>query len=266
MKHPLKPVDSQAYSADYYLTECEGHDEYLNTGGGILPRRLAMALEIAGDVQEKRVLDLGCGRGEVVKHCSDRGAHVVGLDFSFDALALAQQIMPPSSAPLVRADAQRLPFQDASFDFVFAFDLVEHLYPEELDRLMAEVYRVLSPGGRFVVHTMPNIWYYRYGYPLFRLVQRLRGHHLPRDPRDRWRYVKELHVNEQSVMSLYRSLRRTGFTTHVELHNVQEFHQEPSDKARRAMTFMATVYPLAFIFCNDIFGIAVKKARGEMAR
>lgn len=260
MSDPQKPVESQFYSADYFLTECEGHEEFLRTGGSELPRRLAVALELAGDVRGKRVLDLGCGRGEVVRTCLERGAHVVGLDFSYDALMLAQRIVPPVLAPLLRADVQHLPLQSASFDLVFALDLVEHLYPAELNRLLEEAFRVLSTGGRLIVHTMPNVWYYRYGYPLFRLVQRLRGRRLPRDPRDRWRYVHHVHVNEQSVTGLHRSLTRAGFSARVDLRNQQDFGQEPNCLVRQVMTFLATTYPLTLVFCNDLFGVATKNS------
>jgi ubiquinone/menaquinone biosynthesis C-methylase UbiE len=258
MSDSQKPVESQVYSADYFLTECEGHDEFLRTGGKELPRRLTAALELAGDVRGKRVLDLGCGRGEVVRTCLERGARAVGLDFSYDALVLAQRILPSGKLNLIRADVQRLPFQNTSFDLVFALDLVEHLYPAELDRLLAEVYYVLAPGGRLIVHTMPNIWYYRYGYPLFRVLQYLRRVRLPLDPRDRWRYVHHVHVNEQSVMSLRRSLKRASFSARIELRNQQDFGQEPRRWVRQVMTFLATTYPLTLVFCNDLFGVATK--------
>ncbi len=57
-----------------------------------------------------------------------------------------------------------------------------------------------------IIHTMPNTWYYKIGYPLFRFVQRLRGKHLPADPRERWGY-REVHVNEQNLILLSRELQ-----------------------------------------------------------
>lgn len=264
MSDPQKPVESQAYSADYFLTECEGHDDFLRTGGKELPRRLKAALELAGSVDGKRVLDLGCGRGEIVRYCLEHGADTVGLDFSFDALELAKTILPSKSS-IIRADGQNLPFQSASFELVFALDLVEHLYNDQLERLLSEVYRILVPGGRLIVHTMPNIWYYRYGYPLYRMVQRVRGRHLPRDSHERYRYAKSLHVNEQSIVTLLRSIQRAGFKGLVKLRNQQNFHQEPNSTIRRVMKFLATYYPTALVFCNDIFGIAVKN-HDRMAR
>jgi len=259
MTEDKRPVAPEAYNTDYFLSECEGHEDYVRTLGRVLPRRLAAALAMAGDIQGLRVLDLGCGRGEVLRHALDLGARAVGLDFSLDALSLAREIIPPENAPLVRADVRSLPLLDSSFDLVFALDLVEHLYPAELEQMLAEVHRVLVPGGRLIVHTMPNIWYYRYGYPLFRLFQRLRGIRLPRDPRERWNYVKHVHVNEQSLMTLSYSLRRAGFETHVRLHNIQSFEHETSPLTRRVFRFLATIYPFAWVFCNDLFAVAIKE-------
>jgi predicted SAM-dependent methyltransferase len=154
---------------------------------------------------------------------------------------------------------QQLPFLEGSFDLILAFDIVEHLHQQELERMFEEAYRLLARGGRLVVHTMPNLWYYRFGYPLFRFVQRLRGRQLPQDPRDRSQYVKIAHVNEQSVLSLRHSLRRAGFKPHVHLQNAQVYEEENNWLLCTAMRFVSTVYPFAWIFCNDIFATALKR-------
>ena len=103
-------------------------------------------------------------------------------------------------------------------------DVVEHLHPHELARVLDEVHRVLRPGGQLIAHTMPNLWYYRWGYPLYRVVQRLRGQHLPTNPRERWSY-SEVHVNEQTPLSLYRVLRQSNFATRFWLRSTQTYAQ-----------------------------------------
>lgn len=258
MSDELDPVPAQTYSMDYFLNECDGHDEYAHTSGKVLPRRLAATLSMAGDISGLRVLDLGCGRGELLRHCLERGASAVGVDYAPDALVLARRILPAIGNGLIRADVQELPFGSNAFDLVFALDIFEHLHPSELERMLTEVCRVLVPEGRLIVHTMPNSWYYRFGYPLFRLVQRLRGVRLPRNPRDRWRYSKHVHVNEQSLVMLSRSLRRAGFRARVRLHNWQDFDRENNRCVRAIMKCLATAYPFAWIFCDDLFAVATK--------
>jgi len=247
------PIPAEAYDTVYFTHECQGHEHFGEEGQ--LPPRLEKALAYAGPLQGKHVLDLGCGRGELMRHGVQQGATVVGIDYAPAALELAQQILPPKGARLVQADVTQLPFDDDTFDLVLALDLVEHLFAYQLDAMMAEVFRVLKPGGRLVAHTMPNLCYYRYVYPLYRLARRLRGQRLPKDPRDRSRHV---HVNIQSVPMLRGYLDRAGFIAEVRLDNTQTFENEPSAMAKKLFRIMATTYPLAWVFCNDLFGIARK--------
>ena len=248
-------VPSDIYSREYFLTECDGHEEYQQ---GRLSSRLQAALSFAGELAGRRVLDVGCGRGEVVLHCLRQGAEACGVDYSADALQLARQAAGNQSGHWQRADARYLPFRDGTFDLVLMLDIVEHLHPAELSLALADVRRVLKPGGALLVHTMPNLWYYQAGYPLFRWVQRLRGKNLPRDPRARWQYVSTVHVNEQTPLTLRRALREAGFAARVWLQPTQTYSTESNALMRWAMRFLATAYPFRWVFCDDIFALASK--------
>ncbi len=261
-KRDLPSVPPETYSRDYFLTECDGHQEFLD---GTLPARLQATLRFAGPLQEKRVLDVGSGRGEVTLYCAQQGADAYGVDYAREALALAQAAqvqlqVPPAVAHFQRADSQFLPFKPETFDLIFMLDIVEHLYPRQLDHALREVYRTLKEEGVLIVHTMPNLWYYRWGYPLYRLVQNWRGASLPRDPRQRWQYVSEVHVNEQDVIQLRRSLRDAGFTARVWLEPMQEYQHEKNALVRLAMRLLTTWYPFRWIFCDDIIATARKRA------
>jgi demethylmenaquinone methyltransferase/2-methoxy-6-polyprenyl-1,4-benzoquinol methylase len=88
-----------------------------------------------------RVLDLACGTGDLCRTLIRAGHHPVGVDFSAGMLRTAH-----TDAPLVRADAMRLPFADATFDGItcgFALRNFAALAP-----VLAECGRVLRPGGR----------------------------------------------------------------------------------------------------------------------
>jgi len=256
-RKPLGGTPSELYDQEYFLTACEGHDAYDRSGGRELPTRLAVALELSGDITGLRVLDVGCGRGELLHACASRGAAMgVGADYAEAAMRIARRGGLDANISLTRANVAALPFDGKAFDLVYALDLVEHLYPAELDAMLAEIRRVLTPGGRLVVHTMPNLWYYCYGYPLYRLVQRLRGVRLPADPRERCHYVRDMHVNEQSVRSLRQYLTRAGFDAKVFVRNTQDFGNEGSLLVRRVSRWLSTTYPLAWIFCSDVFAVA----------
>jgi SAM-dependent methyltransferase len=112
-----------------------------------------------GDVGGMDALELGCGAAQFGIKVAMRGARVTGLDFSANQLAAAGPNMEASSVriPLVRADAEQLPFADASFDLVFC----DHGAMTFSDPLVSvpEVARVLRPGGWLVFSmSTPIIW------------------------------------------------------------------------------------------------------------
>lgn len=245
--------DSIAYTQDYFVHHCAGHQEFRETHGAKLPRRLTYPLEIAHIQPGQKILDLGSGRGEIVDQCRKKGVDAWGVDFSWEALQLAATF----SSFFQQAEAQQLPFRENSFDTVFMLDVVEHLNPAQLQAALSEVRRVLKPGGQLIIHTMPNLWYYRYGYPLYRAYQRLRSQPLPRNPRERWAYA-HLHINEQTPATLKDALNAAGFKSKVWLHNVQTFNQGTNPLIGWIMAFLAGRMPFKMIFCNDIFARAIK--------
>ena len=254
-------VSPEMYNQAYFTTECQGYEQFLETHGQTVPPRLQRALELAEVTPRMRVLDIGTGRGEVLVQCARRGADAHGVDYASTAVklaAFAARTLPstvPGSVHLAQSNAQGLPYAAGTFDRVFMLDLVEHLYPSELAQALQEARRVLKADGRLVIHTMPNMWYYRWGYPLYRLLQRLRGQRLPADPRARWTYVRHVHVNEQDPIRLRGALHRAGLTGRVWLESVQDYSYEGNRLIRAAMHFMTRVYPWRWIFCNDIFAV-----------
>jgi SAM-dependent methyltransferase len=94
-----------------------------------------------------RVLDVGCGAGSVAKAVKRERSDldVVACDVSRSALAAANAI--PGGVAFELAPAEHLPFGDGEFDFVWIFDVLEHV--ESPEQVLAEVARVLRPAGGF---------------------------------------------------------------------------------------------------------------------
>jgi SAM-dependent methyltransferase len=95
----------------------------------------------------QRVLDIGCGEGQVARLARAVGAPVVvGVDPTWAQLGLAVQ--RGGGPKYLRGGASQLPFADGAFDTVVACLVFEHI--EAVDQAIGEVARVLRPGGRFL--------------------------------------------------------------------------------------------------------------------
>jgi len=90
-----------------------------------------------------RVIDAGCGEGVLVDEYSSR-LDIVGVDANY------------SSDRVTHGSVTALPFGDASFDRALCLDVLEHLSYEEQPRALAELARVLKPGGELLV-SVPNL-------------------------------------------------------------------------------------------------------------
>ena len=206
---PKKPVTPDLYDEGYFTGACDGHIEFAKTHGKDLNVRLQRALELAGLEENLRVLDIACGRGEIVINCGLQGTSAVGIDYSKPALELARGSAKETKAGrgrvlFCRVDVKNLPFKKNAFDRIFVLDIVEHLNDWELDLLFEQLQEILSEGGRMVVHTMPNAWLSK---PLY-VIAGVLG--IPRGPLN-----KLIHVNEQDILSLRRVLSRHGFENKV---------------------------------------------------
>jgi len=105
-------------------------------------------LDLAGEVTGRRILDAGCGSGPLTAALHDRGAVVAGVDASAAMVALARRRLGDVADLHVADLRDRLPFADGEFDDVVA-SLVLH-YLEDWGPTLAELRRVLRPGGRLI--------------------------------------------------------------------------------------------------------------------
>ncbi|HXK34868.1 MAG TPA: class I SAM-dependent methyltransferase [Dehalococcoidia bacterium] len=282
-------VDPAVYTDDYYLTNCHGYEDFVTSGGRRVGPRFAKALSLAGDLRGKRILDVGCGRAEIVIQSAMRGASDAwGIDYAQAAVDIAQRALDTLEDDAMRVrchveqmDVKLLKFEEGYFDVVFMMDVVEHLYPHELAQAFDELRRVLRPGGRLVMHTSPNKIFESVVYPhwsrrvnqaalaaarLFRFSDGLFNETmLPTDrvfPHDKWE--REMHINEQSAPRLRAAVERHGFRV-----TRTEFWEPPSRggyfESRRLNAELALLDflrflrplskypPLNRLFCNHIW-------------
>jgi ubiquinone/menaquinone biosynthesis C-methylase UbiE len=114
-----------------------------------------------GEFTGRRALEIGCGAGQCSRWVLSQGAELaVGLDVSWRQLQHSQRLDDSTgiAVPVVQATATHLPFADDSFDVVFSsFGALQFISDEQV--LVAELARVLSPGGRLAFSvTHPTRW------------------------------------------------------------------------------------------------------------
>jgi SAM-dependent methyltransferase len=275
-----QPVPAEVYDEETVLSFVGegGYHDFIASKGDRLPPRMARALPLMNLRPGMRVLDMGCGRGEIVLHAARRGAKVVGIDYSAACLRLTRRTLEVASerdrdrVTLSHADATAVPFGDEVFERVLMLDIVEHLHDWQLSHVLREAYRVLSPKGYLVLHTLPNRWALQYGYPLLRLLSR----RLPSTPRSD--VERSVHINEQDILSLKRGLDEAGFAFEIWLENLTIDQAIWQDEKRftdvrreaypilrnplvRTMASLLMHTPLRLIIANDIYAIAWRADR-----
>ncbi len=263
-----KSLPSSLYTEEYFLTACEGYDVFLESEGRHLSRRLNDAFAMADVQPGMRLLDVGCGRGEIIRHSMRLGVKAYGIDYAEAATLMTRDVIAQegrgngdkySSAGVYRADAKYLPFPDKYFDRVLLFDVVEHLYPWELHKALLQIRRILRDDGRLIIHTAPNRWYDRYAYPLVRIVRSLlgQGQYYPKDPRAIIPVNQDVHVNEQDLRSMHRVLKSSGFKGNVWLDSPPQSRDENLVMAiLRWLAFQ--VPPFRWFFEREVFAVAWK--------
>jgi len=163
------------YDASYDRRDADGY---------ALRSRLAAVLRLAGDGPGE-ALDVGMGPGRLCGELDARGWTVSGVDAAPEMVEAARRRLPGAAQRLSCARTEELPFPPASFDLVTATGILEYAV---LERALAEIVRVLRPGGRAVV-SYPNpralygIWKTRAWYPSVRAGKRVARRRHPELPR-----------------------------------------------------------------------------------
>ena len=106
-----------------------------------------------------RILDAGCGAGQLTEHLAQYAASdasITGCDFSIEMLLCARQRLRNPMIQFVLGDLTQLPFADGSFDCVTCGYVLEHL--SDARPGLAELARVLTPGGRLLLLTTEDKW------------------------------------------------------------------------------------------------------------
>jgi len=272
MNKKIKSVDSRVYTREYYLTDCTGYSEFKKSYGDNLEPRLKAIVDRIEVNVGMRVLDVGCGRGELVFYMAKHRAEASGIDYSSEAITLANKLKSKKDKEIQKKmkfyvmDAKKLKFPNSFFDVVILTDVIEHLYNEELDMSFSEIKRVLKKGGILLVHTAPNklffnIGYKFYTYPMSSLIVRawnfISKSHYPNIQKPKALRTSShalMHINEPTFFSLKKLFRSHGFDGSVVSSNIVSIKPIFSIKDL-LFNFIVFLHPLSKYFpLNIIFG------------
>jgi SAM-dependent methyltransferase len=236
-------VDRRAYDERYYRKVCAGAHEWSASEGSAARGMYAGYVHRAAIGPGEVVVDLGTGRGELLVAALAAGARgAVGIEYSPDGVVLAARTLAAAGvvgpAAVVAADVRWVPVRGGRADVVTMLDVVEHLTPAELHAALREAHRLLRPGGRLLIHTMPTRTVYEVTYRVQRLLAPWRWRRWPRDPRSD--EERAMHVNEMTRRRLDRALVDAGFAERaVEVGAWIWDGFVPSERARRTYARLA---------------------------
>lgn len=141
------------------------NDWLVNTNGNLYwsargrLRRYPIPLWPSCNGEGRLLVDVGCSWGRWTIAAARAGFKPIGLDVHIDALAAGVRVSRQmgTTADYICGDADRLPFQSASVDFVFSYSVLQHLERSTVIRFFREASRVLKPKGVCLVQ-LPNVF------------------------------------------------------------------------------------------------------------
>jgi 2-polyprenyl-3-methyl-5-hydroxy-6-metoxy-1,4-benzoquinol methylase len=166
--------------------------------------------ELANPTGSSRLLDIGCGKGEITIQALLAGASVTAVESSLKALELAQE-----NVAKLKILTNKIEWQNNSastmklegkYDIATCREVLELMTPQEIEFMYKSVADHLASKGQFIVHTSPNRWFYDYDYPQRQRKAAELGAHLPFQPRSR--FERLVHINEQRPQTMRRQLKK----------------------------------------------------------
>lgn len=262
-----KTFPSTRYDEKYYTNEMTPgfYGYFVKHRGRLIVKHRMDDLDLLKIYPGMKLLDLGCGRGELVMFCGSKGINSYGLEYSEAGMRIGQRHRLDfynndelRNIHLIRGNVTHLPFPGSYFDRVMSWQVLEHLYQWQLEKCLDEIYRVLKPNGIAVLDTSPNEWYQYKAYRVIRPVMQLFIHHrtLPTVAEIRNENLKGGHMNLLNPISLKRNLQKKGFTCRIYLKRRKEF--ETKGIYQVLGSFLETIPVVRLVFRAGLVAIAAK--------
>lgn len=253
----------EIYNKEYFLRQVDGCDEFSEFDGtfeALFPR-YRRNIELLNLLPAHKLLEIGCGRGEVCIYHALRGGFAKGVDYSGDAINLAKFKANSlgSKANFVTASFDEIEEENDTYDRILASEFIEHISKEEGGTFFKSMYSMLKPNGKLLVFTAPNTFYRSYGYPVYRFLNALRGKKLPRIMDDTIsEHYRLYHLNEQNYISLASLAREAGFSKFEVGYDIKKTLDQNESLINRIVKSLIIKTPFRHIFLNNLYIFAEK--------
>lgn len=225
MGHQETYKENEDYAEFLAQWDIQFYSKYIDTLSGMASPRSQPVF-----APSSRILDVGCGVGQVVLKLKERGFSAHGVDVSEANIARASSHSPEC----IIYDGRRLPFEDNFFDSVGSLNVLEHV--EEPENFLKELVRVTKPGGSLTVSS-----------PNFLRVLGFRDYH------PRMRGVRNKLRNWKSLTKIRRDIKKNLATVRFErMPPIVKDIFSPDDDA------IVVTNPLQMKFFLESYGCQVK--------
>jgi 2-polyprenyl-3-methyl-5-hydroxy-6-metoxy-1,4-benzoquinol methylase len=170
-----KPVDSHHYSKDYYYNDNDGHKEFELGLDSAMHEKFKRFFDIVNPGKGQKILDIGCGRGEIAYYSAQRGCEVYSVDYSSAAVEIAKKTLEKLDAGkqrLVKVECLDIIETEIKekFDIIALIDVLEHLTHSQAEKLFKNFKNLVKDKSKIFIST-PNGFYERYLYILKHMIQ-----------------------------------------------------------------------------------------------
>lgn len=163
-------VAPELYTEEYYLTDNEGCREFIKDLDNNVHDKFERIFELVNVKKNDTILDIGCGRGELVYYCVKKGAIGYGIDYSQNAIDIANKTklrLPKELQAKVffkKNTAEEFSYPQ-KYDYIFMIEVAEHMYDWQLKESFKRIKSALKPEG-IVIITTPNYLYESFLQPI----------------------------------------------------------------------------------------------------
>ena len=260
----LSSSNVQHYYSDKYFEKYMGGTERISNTS---PPPPDMAVKESGSLEGKRILDFGCGRGDLIMHAiSSNATEILGIDYSQNAIDKSHKLLRRKNitkdvkVSLACGGIDILhSIERQTFDIVFLTDVLEHISTIEAAKLLKQLHRIIDKND-YIVFVTPNGSNIFHGYNVDFFYYPLLYYYLFRTQSKKTSYseffVEDLyyqyllHINILSYSELYNLFKNNGFNP------VIKFEENESVSINKVKKYL-------HLFCNtalasNLYGRAIK--------